>query len=122
MTHTTEQLQAMMFSDNPNIRAYAAAVFYTAEAARLKTLIDSNKAVLTANGSGQHVVTDNLGNTVTFTVSENNTYPEAALMDGLKPGQVQRITSRTLDRAKYRAAYPARWAAAKVTNGFKVIL
>lgn len=54
------------------------------------------------------------------TVSPVNTYDGDAFMALLRPGQQQRVTSRTLDRAKARAAYPALWESVKSTSGRKV--
>lgn len=54
-----------------------------------------------------------------ITFSQNNTYDEAAIMAGLRPGQQRLVTKRVLDRAKVRAQYPAVYEAAKRPNGIK---
>lgn len=54
------------------------------------------------------------------TVSSVNVYDGEAFMALLKPGQLQRVTSRVLDRAKAKAAYPSLWESVKHTKGRKV--
>lgn len=54
------------------------------------------------------------------TVSTVNEYDGDAFLALLSKGQVQRVTTRTLDRAKARAAYPALWETTKTTKGRKV--
>jgi hypothetical protein len=55
-----------------------------------------------------------------FTVSENNTYPDEAIRAALTEGQAKRCEKRVLDKAKVKALYPNVYAAAKVQNGVKV--
>lgn len=54
------------------------------------------------------------------TVTANNTYDGDLFLSFLKPGQKQRVTTRTLDRAKAKAAYPALWESVRQPNGRKV--
>lgn len=54
------------------------------------------------------------------TVSTVNTYDGDAFMALLRPGQQQRVTTRTLDRSKAKAAYPTLWESVKETKGRKV--
>lgn len=57
---------------------------------------------------------------LSVTVSQVNQYDGDAFLAGLRPGQVQRVTTRTLDRAKAKALYPDRWEAVKENMGRKV--
>lgn len=57
---------------------------------------------------------------MSVTVSTVNTYDGDAFMALLRPGQQQRVTTRTLDRAKAKAAYPTLWESVKETKGRKV--
>jgi hypothetical protein len=85
--------------------------------------LDSETRVLTAElarrkgeVSGTYTV-DGVG---TFTISENNTYPEEAIVAALTPGQVKRCEVRKVSNALVKANYPAVYAAARKANGFKV--
>lgn len=57
-----------------------------------------------------------------FTVSENNTYDDAAILAALKPGQIRLVQKKVVDKAKVKALYPAVYARAKVRKGFKVTI
>lgn len=81
--------------------------------AERKTRIDALARMAGATGK---VVLD----TGSFTVSENNTYDEAAMRAALLPGQVRRCTVPRLDKAAVKRLYPSVYAAAKRQNGVKV--
>lgn len=68
--------------------------------------------------TGQHVVSG-VGS---FTVSENNTYPEAAIVAQLSPGQVRRVSVSKVSNAVVAKLYPAVYANAQKRNGYKVSL
>lgn len=57
---------------------------------------------------------------VSVTVSEVNTYDGDLFLSRLRPGQIQRVTTRTLDRGKARENYGTEWEAVKVNKGRKV--
>lgn len=56
----------------------------------------------------------------TYTLSENNTYPESAVRALLTEGQARRCEVRKLDNKVVKALYPQVYEAAKVSNGVKV--
>lgn len=68
--------------------------------------------------TGQHVVSG-VGS---FTVSENNTYPEEAIKAQLSPGQVKRVSVLKVSNSVVAKLYPAVYEAAKKRNGYKVAL
>jgi hypothetical protein len=74
-------------------------------------------ATLVGNATGKHSTESG-----SFTVSENNTYDEAAMREALSPGQVRRCSVARLDKAAVKRLYPAVYAAAKRENGVKVSL
>ncbi len=55
-----------------------------------------------------------------FTLAENNTYPEDAVRALLTDGQAKRCEVRKLDNKIVKALYPEVYEAAKKTNGVKV--
>lgn len=69
-----------------------------------------------ASGTTGKVTVD----TGSYTISENNTYSKAKMMDLLKPGQFQRVSSRVLVPAMVKSAYPEVYNAAKERKGYKV--
>lgn len=95
-------------------------------AIRIKAEMDYKKAELdtvtadlarrVGNESGTYRV-EGVGS---YTISENNTYPEEAIVAALTPGQVKRCEVRKVSNALVKANYPAVYAAAKKANGFKV--
>jgi hypothetical protein len=87
--------------------------------------IDAETRVLTAElarrkgeVSGTYTV-DGVGS---FTISENNTYPEENIVAALTPGQVKRCEVRKVSNALVKSLYPAVYVAAKKSNGFKVAI
>ncbi len=76
-------------------------------------------ALVAANG-GEAVTGKVVLDGGSFTVSENNSYPEESIRAGLTPGQQKRVEKRVLDREKVKALYPEVYKAAKVQNGVKV--
>lgn len=114
-----------MFTQEKNDQladAYVSARLAQARMERAKAELDQHKAILATAGSGKHTVQVPAGQTVTFTVSENNTYSDERMVTALKPGQFQRASTRKLDRQKVKALYPRIYAASKTFVGFKVSL
>ena len=58
--------------------------------------------------------------TGSYTISENNTYSKAAMMNLLKPGQFQRVSNRVIVPAMVKSAYPDIYEASKERKGYKV--
>lgn len=54
------------------------------------------------------------------TISDNVTYPPAAVLEGLTPGQQRRCMSMQYDSKKARANYPDNFDAARVEGNLKV--
>jgi hypothetical protein len=91
-----------------------------AEIARLQDELSKRTAMLAAavgNSTGKHVTENG-----SFTVSENNTYDEAAMRALLLPGQAQRCSVSRLDKATVKRLYPDVYSRAKRNNGVKVSL
>lgn len=83
--------------------------------ANLKALTDA-LAESVGNESGKHIV----AGVGYFTISENNTYPEAAIRAALTPGQAKRCEVRKISNSLVSTLYPEVYAAAKRNNGVKV--
>lgn len=57
-----------------------------------------------------------------YTISENNTYSESAMVAALRPGQMRLVQKKVIDRSKVKALYPKVYEESKKRNGFKVTI